>query len=187
MKYKAERAQDLVWRANALQAPKWSRQAARGSGSSSRRRRSRYCRRDKGKKNQITGTTRCSSGQGKMVDFFQSQLMAFGSFTALFSVLSRLKGGAAPNHAETGQSSSTLTYRYLTVYALLMASDWLQGPFMHVSRSFRRAEGADLKAKRYHLLASEHHFAPSQISMLFVIGFAMAGISSPWIGRLADV
>lgn len=57
---------------------------------------------------------------------------------------------------------------FLTVYALVMASDWLQGPFL------------------YPLYQDEHHLPHGPISALFTTGFLSGAVSGAFIGSLAD-
>ncbi|KAK0742336.1 hypothetical protein B0T21DRAFT_409157 [Apiosordaria backusii] len=57
---------------------------------------------------------------------------------------------------------------FLTVYTLVMASDWLQGPYL------------------YSLYADEHSLPPSLIPSLFTTGFLSGALSGSFIGSLAD-
>ncbi|KAK5662030.1 hypothetical protein OQA88_10142 [Cercophora sp. LCS_1] len=57
---------------------------------------------------------------------------------------------------------------FYTVYALVMASDWLQGPFL------------------YPLYHDEHGLSSSLVSTLFTTGFISGAISGSLIGSLAD-
>jgi len=65
-------------------------------------------------------------------------------------------------------SSSSSQWPFLVVYTLVMASDWLQGPFL------------------YSLYHDEHKLAPSLISTLFTTGFLSGAVSGSIIGSLAD-
>ena len=67
---------------------------------------------------------------------------------------------------QTPPSSSQ--WPFLAVYTLVMASDWLQGPFL------------------YSLYHDEHGLAPSLISTLFTTGFLSGAASGSVIGSLAD-
>lgn len=57
---------------------------------------------------------------------------------------------------------------FLIVYALVMAADWLQGPFL------------------YSLYAKEHAVAPTVIPQLFTTGFVSGGVAGAVVGSLAD-
>jgi len=57
---------------------------------------------------------------------------------------------------------------FFLVYALVMSSDWLQGPFL------------------YSLYHDEHRLPASFVSTLFTTGFLSGAISGSLIGRLAD-
>ncbi|KAL8279899.1 hypothetical protein RQP46_007749 [Phenoliferia psychrophenolica] len=57
---------------------------------------------------------------------------------------------------------------FLTVYALIMCSDWLQGPYV------------------FSLYHDEYGISLHTIGLLFVCGFLSAGVSAPWIGKWAD-
>ncbi|KAK3381513.1 major facilitator superfamily transporter [Podospora didyma] len=57
---------------------------------------------------------------------------------------------------------------FLVVYALVMAADWLQGPYL------------------YSLYREEHGVSPSVISTLFTTGFVSGAISGSFIGSVAD-
>ncbi|KAL1892500.1 hypothetical protein Sste5346_007010 [Sporothrix stenoceras] len=57
---------------------------------------------------------------------------------------------------------------FLAVYALVMAADWLQGPFL------------------YSLYTDEHHVAPARVPLLFATGFVAGGVSASVVGGMAD-
>ncbi len=57
---------------------------------------------------------------------------------------------------------------FLVVYALVMAADWLQGPYL------------------YSLYADEHRVAPSHVPLLFATGFVAGGVSASVVGGAAD-
>ncbi|KJR82512.1 Major Facilitator Superfamily protein [Sporothrix schenckii 1099-18] len=57
---------------------------------------------------------------------------------------------------------------FLSVYALVMAADWLQGPFL------------------YSLYTDEHHVSPTRVPLLFATGFVAGGVSASVVGGMAD-
>ncbi|KAK3333403.1 major facilitator superfamily transporter [Cercophora scortea] len=57
---------------------------------------------------------------------------------------------------------------FLTVYALVMGADWLQGPFL------------------YSLYTDEHALPHALVSALFTTGFLSGAVSGTFIGTLAD-
>ncbi|KAM7188610.1 molybdate-anion transporter [Naviculisporaceae sp. PSN 640] len=82
---------------------------------------------------------------------------------------------ASPTTPTTTSTSKTTTTTkppsnipFLTVYALVMASDWLQGPFL------------------YPLYQDEHRLPHGLISALFTTGFLSGAVSGAFIGSLAD-
>ncbi|EEY22050.1 major facilitator superfamily domain-containing protein [Verticillium alfalfae VaMs.102] len=72
---------------------------------------------------------------------------------------------ASRARAESPSSSQT---SFFLVYALVMASDWLQGPFL------------------YSLYRDEHALPPHLVPALFTTGFLAGALSAPFIGALAD-
>lgn len=67
-----------------------------------------------------------------------------------------------PAHARASQTP------FYIAYALVMASDWLQGPYL------------------YSLYRDEHGVAPSLISALFTTGFLSGAVSAYFTGSIAD-
>ncbi|EPE04840.1 major facilitator superfamily domain-containing protein [Ophiostoma piceae UAMH 11346] len=65
-------------------------------------------------------------------------------------------------------AASTRSLDFLAVYALVMAADWLQGPFL------------------YSLYTEEHGVAPGHVPMLFATGFVAGGVSASFVGSAAD-
>lgn len=57
---------------------------------------------------------------------------------------------------------------FLAVYALVMAADWLQGPFL------------------YSLYTDEHHVAHARVPLLFATGLVAGGVSASVVGGMAD-
>lgn len=63
---------------------------------------------------------------------------------------------------------TSLLRRYLCVYLLAAASDWLQGPYVYA-------------------LYSDYHFSQHEIAQLFVAGFGSSMIFGSFVGGMADV
>ncbi|EMD35660.1 hypothetical protein CERSUDRAFT_53292 [Gelatoporia subvermispora B] len=63
---------------------------------------------------------------------------------------------------------SKLARQYLTVYAVVMGADWLQGPYV------------------YSLYKEEYAFPERLVAVFFVTGFLSAGLTAPLIGVWAD-
>lgn len=63
---------------------------------------------------------------------------------------------------------STLTRKYLVVYAIVMGADWLQGPYV------------------YSLYREQYQFPERLVAVLFVTGFMSAGLAAPLVGVWAD-
>lgn len=67
-----------------------------------------------------------------------------------------------------GTAVSKLTRQYLTVYAIVMGSDWLQGPYI------------------YSLYREQFSLPERLVAVLFVTGFTSAGLAAPLVGVWAD-
>ncbi|KAK3692087.1 major facilitator superfamily transporter [Podospora appendiculata] len=84
----------------------------------------------------------------------------------------KMSGGAGlkmgDTHMNKNKSKKAARWPFLTVYALVMGADWLQGPFL------------------YSLYTDEHALPHSLVSALFTTGFLSGGISGTFIGTLAD-
>ncbi|KAH9924067.1 uncharacterized protein B0H18DRAFT_1085572 [Fomitopsis serialis] len=61
-----------------------------------------------------------------------------------------------------------LSRQYLTVYAIVMGADWLQGPYV------------------YSLYKEQYAFPERYVALLFVTGFMTAGLAAPMVGVWAD-
>lgn len=70
------------------------------------------------------------------------------------------------NDADSQSSIPRLKLVYISVYALVMTADWLQGPFV------------------YSLYHDEYDYSIQLVAALFVCGFLSAGCSAPFIGDL---
>jgi len=99
-------------------------------------------------------------------NFFTTQFYVLGATTVLLTLSSRLRGG---DKDVSGKAGAGLAKTYLPVYALIMLSDWLQGPYM------------------YRLLRVNHGYQASGIAALFIVGFLSAAVASPLVGRWADI
>ncbi|KAG7122675.1 Molybdate-anion transporter like protein [Verticillium longisporum] len=82
---------------------------------------------------------------------------------------SKAKAESSNNAASKAKAESPSSQNsFFLVYALVMASDWLQGPFL------------------YSLYRDEHALPPHLIPALFTTGFLAGALSAPFIGALAD-
>ena len=75
---------------------------------------------------------------------------------------------ASSKTAKPQAAASTHSFDFLAVYALVMAADWLQGPFL------------------YSLYTEEHGVAPGHVPMLLATGFVAGGVSASFVGSAAD-
>ncbi|KAF9788364.1 hypothetical protein BJ322DRAFT_1048492 [Thelephora terrestris] len=113
-----------------------------------------------------------------MWDFYESQLAVLVFFSAFFYGLDRkVSRKAAPkersDNLENGnvahpENVSSLARKYLTVYAIVMGADWLQGPYV------------------YSLYNEEYEFPERMVAFLFVTGFMSAALTAPLVGAWAD-
>ncbi|KAJ7136634.1 DUF791-domain-containing protein [Mycena epipterygia] len=78
----------------------------------------------------------------------------------------RAEGGLSGSG--TASTLASLTRQYLTVYAIVMGADWLQGPYV------------------YSLYHEQYNFPERIVAILFVTGFVSAGLAAPLIGVWAD-
>ncbi|KAG9089405.1 hypothetical protein FS749_001361 [Ceratobasidium sp. UAMH 11750] len=68
-----------------------------------------------------------------------------------------------------GQAAArALSRKYLVVYTVVMAADWLQGPYV------------------YSLYKDQYEYSEQMVAVLFVTGFLSAGLSAPTVGVWAD-
>lgn len=91
-----------------------------------------------------------------------------GLCAALFAIKSRTSPSPFPQPKTTTATKPPPQWPFLTVYALVMASDWLQGPFL------------------YPLYHDTHHLPPPLITTLFTTGFLAAAGAASRVGALAD-
>ncbi|KAF8680523.1 MFS sugar transporter [Rhizoctonia solani] len=66
------------------------------------------------------------------------------------------------------QAARALSYKYLVVYGVVMAADWLQGPYV------------------YSLYKDQYGYSERMVAILFVTGFLSAGLAAPTVGVWAD-
>ncbi|CAE6437325.1 unnamed protein product [Rhizoctonia solani] len=113
--------------------------------------------------------------------FYASQLVVMTGY-ALFAML--LENYIAKRHtpkveendpiagrrptAASEQAARALSYKYLVVYGVVMAADWLQGPYV------------------YSLYKDQYGYSERMVAILFVTGFLSAGLAAPTVGVWAD-
>ncbi|PSR99097.1 hypothetical protein BD289DRAFT_458671 [Coniella lustricola] len=114
------------------------------------------------------------------MDTYQSNLVGLLGLSAVLFVAQRTLQDSSPSKKSPGTQSKAQIdkkptvaaeasqWSFLTVYALAMGSDWLQGPFL------------------YSLYRDEHNVAPSTVSALFTTGFISGAVSGYATGTLAD-
>lgn len=91
-----------------------------------------------------------------------------GVCAALFAIKSRTASPSPAPKSTTNPRAPPPQWPFLTVYALVMASDWLQGPFL------------------YPLYHDTHRLPPPLITTLFTTGFLAAAGAASRVGALAD-
>ncbi|KAM0286760.1 hypothetical protein ACHAQH_000780 [Verticillium albo-atrum] len=101
-----------------------------------------------------------------MLDTYQLNLAAL---LLACGVLLASRPSTRTTKAKNNSSNASPSQRsFFVVYALVMASDWLQGPFL------------------YSLYRDEHSLPRHMIPHLFTTGFLSGALSAPFIGALAD-
>ncbi|KJY00499.1 major facilitator superfamily transporter domain-containing protein 5 [Zymoseptoria brevis] len=75
---------------------------------------------------------------------------------------------SAGEDAQLSQAAATFRNNYFAVYTLVLAADWLQGPYV------------------YSIYHEDHKLPERTIAALFGTGFVVAGIASSFLGALAD-
>jgi len=116
-----------------------------------------------------------------MLSFYELQLVCFVCSCLLFLGIEKQLSSwrrarqkivdvdsPASTPAATGSVLAKLTRQYLTVYAIVMGADWLQGPYI------------------YSLYREQYEFPERLVALLFVTGFSSAGIIAPLVGVWAD-
>ncbi|KAI0346652.1 DUF791-domain-containing protein [Trametopsis cervina] len=108
-----------------------------------------------------------------MLAFYEGQLVLLASICAIWTIVDhrmgkRATGGEDGSQRSKGQLRSQLMRQYLTVYAIVMGADWLQGPYV------------------YSLYREQYAFPERLVAILFVTGFVSAGMAAPLVGAWAD-
>ncbi|KAI0084058.1 hypothetical protein BDY19DRAFT_1096838 [Irpex rosettiformis] len=108
-----------------------------------------------------------------MLSYYEAQLVFLGILCGIWTFLDhrmskgRLDDEGSPSRS-SGNSRSRLMRQYLTVYAIVMGADWLQGPYV------------------YSLYREQYAFPERLVAVFFVTGFMSAGIAAPLVGAWAD-
>ncbi|KAG8700657.1 hypothetical protein FRC09_005820 [Ceratobasidium sp. 395] len=116
--------------------------------------------------------------------FYETQLAVLASYAFVAILLERYiskRHTAAQNKdasdpllsgktaAGGGQAAAkALSLKYLAVYAVVMAADWLQGPYV------------------YSLYKDQYGYSEQMVAVLFVTGFLSAGLSAPTVVSAAQ-
>ncbi|KAL0062793.1 hypothetical protein AAF712_010331 [Marasmius tenuissimus] len=110
-----------------------------------------------------------------MSDFYEGQLLRLAGVCLVSLVIEnyvskRKRSPDSRDNAGHGGSTATATLmrQYLVVYAIVMAADWLQGPYV------------------YSLYREQYGFTERLVAILFVTGFMSAGLAAPLVGVWAD-
>uniref|UniRef100_A0A2P2LRL7 Molybdate-anion transporter-like n=1 Tax=Rhizophora mucronata TaxID=61149 RepID=A0A2P2LRL7_RHIMU len=91
--------------------------------------------------------------------------MVFGVLTAVVSALEFTKTGK--DRVNTSSPFNAFKNNYLLVYSLMMAGDWLQGPYVYY-------------------LYSQYGYGKGDIGQLFIAGFGSSMLFGTIVGSLAD-
>ncbi|XP_021893403.1 molybdate-anion transporter isoform X1 [Carica papaya] len=91
--------------------------------------------------------------------------LVFGALTALVAVLELSK--TSKDRINTSSAFNAFKNNYLVVYSLMMAGDWLQGPYVYY-------------------LYSTYGFGKGDIGQLFIAGFGSSMLFGTIVGSLAD-
>lgn len=99
-------------------------------------------------------------------------LLACSAVTAVMFLYSNCQRSASPPIAAAAVETPKLHFesfrnKYLGVYLLMVAGDWLQGPYVYS-------------------LYSKYGFSHSEIALLFVVGFGASMVMGTFVGSLAD-
>ncbi|KAE8725355.1 Rhodanese/Cell cycle control phosphatase superfamily protein isoform 1 [Hibiscus syriacus] len=92
-------------------------------------------------------------------------LMVFGALAALVAALELSKN--SKDRINTSPAFNSFKNNYLIVYSLMMAGDWLQGPYVYY-------------------LYSTYGFGKGDIGQLFIAGFGSSMLFGTIVGSLAD-
>lgn len=111
------------------------------------------------------------------MDYYQTQAAILVAVCAIWLICQHLLsskpasqgGNLQPSlSADTPHALAKLSRQYLLVYAVVMAADWLQGPYV------------------YSLYREQYGFPERVVALLFVTGFLSAGVTAPLVGAWAD-
>lgn len=91
--------------------------------------------------------------------------MVFGILSAVVAALELSKNNK--DRINTSQPFNSFKNNYLLVYSLMMAGDWLQGPYVY-------------------FLYSQYGFTKGEIGQLFIAGFGSSMLFGTIVGSLAD-
>ncbi|WOL05681.1 molybdate-anion transporter-like [Canna indica] len=91
--------------------------------------------------------------------------LVFGALSAVVAVLELSKSGK--DRVSTSSAFNAFKNNYLVVYSLMMAGDWLQGPYVYY-------------------LYSQYGFDKGDIGRLFIAGFGSSMLFGTVVGSLAD-
>lgn len=92
--------------------------------------------------------------------------MVFGAMAAVVAVL-ELGGKSNKDRITTSQAFNSFKNNYILVYSLMMAGDWLQGPYVYY-------------------LYTTYGFGKGDIGQLFIAGFGSSMLFGTIVGSLAD-
>ncbi|RWV82632.1 hypothetical protein BHE74_00058038 [Ensete ventricosum] len=91
--------------------------------------------------------------------------LVFGGLAAVVAVMELSK--TSRDRVATSSSFNAFKNNYLLVYSLMMAGDWLQGPYVYY-------------------LYSQYGFDKGDIGRLFIAGFGSSMLFGTIVGSLAD-
>ncbi|XP_047324265.1 molybdate-anion transporter-like [Impatiens glandulifera] len=91
--------------------------------------------------------------------------LVFGSLAAVVVIFEVSKSNK--DRANTSQAFNSFKNNYLVVYSLMMAGDWLQGPYVY-------------------FLYSQYGYGKGEIGQLFIAGFGSSMLFGTIVGSLAD-
>lgn len=92
--------------------------------------------------------------------------VVFGAMAAVVAAL-ELGGKSSKDRITTSQAFNSFKNNYILVYSLMMAGDWLQGPYVYY-------------------LYSTYGFGKGDIGQLFIAGFGSSMLFGTIVGSLAD-
>ncbi|KAB1215530.1 Molybdate-anion transporter [Morella rubra] len=91
--------------------------------------------------------------------------LVFGAFAAVVAALEL--GKTSKDRLNTSSAFNAFKNNYILVYSLMMAGDWLQGPYVYY-------------------LYSQYGFGKGEIGQLFIAGFGSSMLFGTIVGSLAD-